>query len=179
MGDMALHRDRVVHLLLGQRAKILAHIWSIVRDRHAAEDLFQELSILAIDRCAEIESDRHFMGWVRTAARWKALRWRERQRRQAAALDDEVLELLDGHWQAFDDTPARDLAEALRACLDRLTPNARRLVDLKYVDELAGATIAQRLGQGVRSVYTALSRVHRALSECLQQKMPQGGAADV
>jgi RNA polymerase sigma-70 factor (ECF subfamily) len=68
------------------------------------------------------------------------------------------------------------MVDALRGCLDRLTPNARRLVTMKYVDGLRGDTIAQQLGRQVRSIYTALSRIHRALSECLAGRAIEGEA---
>jgi RNA polymerase sigma-70 factor (ECF subfamily) len=123
--------------------------------------------VLAIDRCHEIDGEGHFLGWVRKASRFKALKARRQRRSQPLGLDDEVLDLLEGDWQRLDDAPAREMAEALRRCLDRLTPNARRLVELKYVDGLEGARIAEQLGRQLRSVYTALSRIHRALSDCL------------
>jgi RNA polymerase sigma-70 factor (ECF subfamily) len=175
---MGLERDAVVRLLLRERAKILAYIYSILRDAQAAEDVFQDVSVLAIDRCAEIEGERHFLGWVRNAARFKALKAHRDRRGRNLELDDEVLDLLEGAWQRFDDNPARDMVEALRGCLDRLTPRARRLVEMKYVDGLDGAVMAERLGQKVRSIYTALSRVHRALSECLGRRAWEGGLAD-
>jgi RNA polymerase sigma-70 factor (ECF subfamily) len=175
---MALDRDTVVRLLLRERAKVLAYTYAIVRDHQAAEDVFQDVSVLAIDRAPEIEGERHFLGWVRNAARFKALKARRQRRGQPVALEDEVLDLLDGTWQRYDEVPAREMIDALRGCLDRLTPNARQLVELKYVDGLGGALIASRLGRQVRSIYTALSRIHRALSECLAGRALAEGLFD-
>jgi len=183
---MALDRDTVVRLLMRERTKILAYVYAILRDHHAGEDVLQEVSVLAIDRCAEIEGEKHSLGWVRLAARFKALKALRQRRTQPVGLDDEVLDLLEGHWQRFDDTAASEMVDTLRRCLDRLTPNARRLVTMKYVDGLDGARIAERLDRQVRSVYTALSRIHRALSECLAsedsagilRRRPQGHAID-
>ncbi len=164
---MPLERETVLRLLLIERTKILAYLYAILHDHQGAEDVLQDVSVLALDRCTDIEDERHFLGWVRKAARFKALHALRQRRLQPVGLDDEVLDLLDADWQTLDDTSPRDLVDRLRVCLDRLTPNARRLVELKYVEGLAGATIADRLGRHVRSVYTALSRVHRALSDCM------------
>ncbi len=175
---MAISRDTVVRLLLRERSKILAFIYSIVRDHQTAEDVFQDVSVLAIDRCQEIDGESHFLGWVRNAARFKALKARQQRRAQPVQLDDDVLDLIDEGWRRLDDQSARELQDRLRRCLDRLTPNARRLVELKYVDGLQGATIAERLGRQVRSVYTALSRVHRALTHCLEGRALEEGLVD-
>ncbi len=175
---MPLNRETVLRLLLAERVKILAYVYAIVRDHHGAEDVLQDVSVLAIDRCMEIENERHFLGWVRKAARFKALHVHRQRRLQPVGVDDEVLDLLEGDWQALDDTSPRDLLDSLRGCMDRLTPNARRLVELKYVEGLAGATIADRLGRHVRSVYTALSRIHRALSDCMAGDAIDKGLVD-
>jgi RNA polymerase sigma-70 factor (ECF subfamily) len=166
---MALERDTVLRLLLRERAKILAYLHALLPDRTAAEDLFQEVSILALDRCGEIEHERHFLGWLRTAARWKALRAHEKQRAAPVSLDAEVLDLLGAEWSRLDEQPATALVDRLTECLQRLTPEARRLVELKYVEGKEGMTIAAQTGKKLRSVYTALSRVHRALATCLER----------
>jgi RNA polymerase sigma-70 factor (ECF subfamily) len=80
------------------------------------------------------------------------------------------MELLEPEWEAFDPLPARDLVSALEGCLQRQTPNPRALVELKYVEGLEGARIAERLDQQLRSIYTALSRIHRALGDCIRRR---------
>jgi len=167
---LALTADTVVRLLIAERAKILAYIGALVRDRAMAEDVFQEVSMLAVQRCGEIGDETHLAGWLRRTARFKALRAEEQRRRRAARLADDVMDLLEPEWQAFDPLPARDLVAALEGCLQRLTPNARALVELKYVEGLEGARIAERLDQQLRSIYTALSRIHRALGDCIRRR---------
>src|SRR4051812_24664222 len=108
---MAISRDTVVRLLLRERTKVLAFIYSILGDHQAAEDVFQDVSVLAIDRCGEIEGESHLLGWLRNAARFKALKARRQRRAQPVLLDDDVLDLIDGEWQRLDEQPARELQD--------------------------------------------------------------------
>ncbi len=54
---MALEQATVVRILMAERSKLLAYIWSIVRDEHAVEDVFQEVSILAVEKCGQITDE--------------------------------------------------------------------------------------------------------------------------
>ena len=49
-----MQQDRVIRTLVSERAKLLAYAWSILRDEHAAEDVYQEAMLLAVQKCDEI-----------------------------------------------------------------------------------------------------------------------------
>lgn len=168
---MAIDRNTVIRLLLRERTKILAYTHAIVGEQAAAEDIFQELSIMAVDRCGEIEHERHFLGWTRTVARFKALKWRERRRSHAVLLSVEAIDRLNGAWAELDQAPAQDAVSALEKCMERLTPRARNLLHLKYGEGMDGPGLARTVSRGVRSVYTALSRIHRALGDCVRERL--------
>jgi len=61
--------------------------------------------------------------------------------------------------------------EALEACLDELPARLRRLLDLRYVDELPADEIARSVGSTSGSVRVMLSRVRTALADCVQRRL--------
>jgi len=171
---MALQQDLVVQLLLKHRGKLLAAIRAMVGDEHLAEDIFQEVSIAAVSKCYEISDIDHFGPWVRCAARLQALMALRNRNRLPRALTAEVLDVLEQHWSHFDRQPDTDLADALRGCLERLSPYAKRIVETRYMQGKRGTDLAAALQRSVNTVYVALTRVHNALRDCLQQHSAEG-----
>jgi RNA polymerase sigma-70 factor, ECF subfamily len=165
---MGLEPNTVVDRLIADRSKLLAFIWSIVRDFHATEDIFQEVVVAAMSHAGEINDVEHLLSWARQAARFRGIDWLRSQQRQPVLLDDDVLDLLEGQWSRFDTLPASDWADAVRDCARKLTEYARQLITLRYVDGLSGIEVAQRLGRTPRAVYVALGRTYRQLEHCLQ-----------
>ena len=56
---------------------------------------------------------------------------------------------------------------ALARCLERLRPDDRRLIELRYNKNSAVAAISQEIGKSVDAVYKSLRRIHRALLDCV------------
>jgi RNA polymerase sigma-70 factor (ECF subfamily) len=152
--------------IIGRRAYLLAYVRTIVADEHLAEDIFQEVFVLAMRKREEIEDDRLF-AWLRAAARLQALEARERRRNGPATLDAATLDALEAEWDRTDLACAEEDLVALRECLDKLPGRSADLVRLRYAEGLKSGDIARRWNREPNAVYVMLSRVHRKLSECV------------
>ena len=166
---MSLDLDTTVKGLMTDRAKLIGYIAAIVRDRHLAEDLFQEVVTVAIRKCGEIDDADHLLLWARRVARNKALEARRKRRTTPLTLDTDVLDILDARWQRLDQLDSDAELERLRSCLGKLSPRARQVVDLKFVEGLSGIEISRAVGNKVRSVYVALTRAYRDLEACIRR----------
>jgi RNA polymerase sigma-70 factor, ECF subfamily len=173
---MGLQPDIVVDRLLADRSKLLAFIWSIVRDFHATEDIFQEVVVAAMSHAGDIQNTEHLLSWARQAARFKGIDWVRSQKRQPFLLDGDVLDLLEGQWSRLDSVSPLVWTDAVRDCVRKLTDYARQLITLRYVEGLAGREVARRLGRTPRAVYVALGRTYRQLQDCIQGRL--AGAPD-
>jgi RNA polymerase sigma-70 factor (ECF subfamily) len=172
---MPLDHDNCLRLLIRERVKLIGYIRAIVGDVHTAEDVFQQVSVLVLKKLNEIQDADHFMGWMRRAARLEALNAARKSDRQPLTLDNSVAELLAPQWQRYDAVESSDLIEALRACLVKLTPNARQLVEMRYHDDLTSSQIAEKLSRKTATVYQAISRAHQALAECVRDQSDSTG----
>lgn len=170
---MALDHHTIVRLLLAERAKLHAYIWSIVRDDHLTEDVFQDVSILAIDKRDQINDEQHLHRWLRTTARFESLKALREAKRGPVAMDASTLDLIDAHWADYDLTPSSDMTEALRHCIGELSPSARQIIRARYVDGQSGKELAQTLNQKAHSVYVAIGRIHRRLHDCIRERIGQ------
>lgn len=168
---MAVAPEVLVQTLIEERVKVQAYIRSIVPDYHIAEDVFQEVSMLAFREAEHITDRSHLLAWVRRAARHRAINAARRNNRRALPLDEGLASALDQNWQGFDAQPVSERAEALENCMGRLSPAARRLVHLRYTEGLTGDQLAQKLGRPTTSTYVSLSRIHKALAKCIGDRL--------
>lgn len=170
---MSLHQDIVVQLLLKHRGKLLGAIRAMVADEHLAEDIFQEISIAALNKHDEIADEDHFGPWMRTAARLQSLTALRNRNRLPRSLPDEVLGVMEPHWGKFDKRNDADLSDSLRICLERLSPYARQVVRARYSEGKRGNDLAIALNRSINTVYVALSRAHDTLRECLRKRLAE------
>ena len=177
---MALETEQLVRVLMAERNKLLAYIWSITGDFNLGEDVVQEVAMLAMAKGCEVADEARLKVWLRRAARYKALEALREKDRAPSPLSEEVLEKLERHWEPYDELAESTVAEMLRLCFRDLTDNQRRLLSLRYAKGLSSSEIAERLDMKVETVYRAITRAHRSLADCVQGKLAAGerNAAD-
>jgi RNA polymerase sigma-70 factor, ECF subfamily len=168
-------QERSVGLLLSHRAMLLGYIASIVRDPDLAEDVFQNVALVVLDKADAVARDEEFPAWARRVARLESLAALRKRRRAPELLDQSVLELLEDEWSAGDAGPVA-ARKALRECVEKLSPYARELIRLRYVDGLSGQAVAERLNRSANTVYVALSRTYRHLAGCVESRLAREGA---
>lgn len=169
---MALTEETIVRELLRQQTKLVAFAWSLMRDPHQADDLFQDVCLEAIRKRDEIVDEAHLGSWAMQAIRFRAIDLLRADRRHRRILSEQVVDRLQASWQT---TPAHDkpMNEALQQCVGELSPYSRQLVKLRYVDGLGGTEVASVLRRNVEAIYKALSRVHRTLAQCVRKRLAE------
>lgn len=176
MGREATEEDFLRHVL-SERQKLLAYIRSIVRRRDLAEDLFQDVCVLALQKRHEIADVTHLAGWLRVSARQLAMNAIRKHGHREQLLGDRIHELMETRWQRLDGVEGSALGEALEHCLGRLGGPARDLLRARYAEGVSSGQLAKRLGRPVGSLYTTLSRIHKALAQCVIERVALAGRA--
>lgn len=166
---MTMKADEVVQILLRERLRVAAVAVAIVRDVHAADDIFQQVVLSALESLAKFREPGHVLAWAIRAARHRAIDLA--QRRQVRCLPDQVLDLLEARWA---DPAARgwsDQMEALHRCIARLAGPARELLQMRYVGGLSASVISADLRRTTDAIYQSLSRIHRWLRKCVEREL--------
>jgi RNA polymerase sigma-70 factor (ECF subfamily) len=166
---MGLDQQTVVQVLLRERIRITASVMPMLRDSHAADDVFQQVVVQALEDRERFREPEHVRAWALRVARHRAID--QLSKRGTQCLDAGVLDLLEQHWVS---APADELAarvEALQRCMGKLPGHARELLRLRYEDGLRCAAVASRLRRTVDAVYQSLSRVHRQLRQCVEREL--------
>lgn len=166
-----MEREKVIRQLFDERLAVMAYLNSIVHDRHHAEDLFQDISVEAIEKGETIEDAQHLTRWLRTASRYRAIDHLRRKGNRALTFEPELMDKLDQVWQeAAGDQPA-ERVEALRQCMGHMPKGTREIIRLRYEDNRTGSQIAEDTGRSSNAIYLALSRAHKALRDCIEQRL--------
>lgn len=169
---MTLSHDEIMRALFAARQRLGAAAWLITRDAQAAEDIFQNVALKALTKGATFEHEGALLSWATVSARREALDWLRRRKPEVPILDTDVLELLDGEAAAAPAEGGR--VGALRDCLEQVPAASRRLLELRYAEGRSCAELAAEVGTGLDAVYQRLSRLHRQLRACVEQRL--GGA---
>jgi RNA polymerase sigma-70 factor (ECF subfamily) len=147
---------------------------SAVRDRAAADDLFQETLLTAWRNLDRFDKSRPFGPWLRGIAAKLVLAHRRKSARAFVLCDPSLLEHLDRRCEALQkqtgDTLDDKLA-GLRDCIERIPEHYRRAVQLRYSENLRGQSLADRLEISIENVKKRLQRGREKILECLETKL--------
>ena len=144
-------------------------------DRHVAEDVNQEVWLLAIEQFDRFDPGRgRFRDWLLGIARHRALRQHRGAPGQAVRVEPDGLpdglpppDLLEG----------RERADVVRAALLCLHDGSRKVLLAKYAEGLSVAEIAAQTGRSAKAVESLLSRARSQLRALLRPYFshPTGG----
>ncbi len=166
-----LDAREAIRLLMAHRGSLFGYVTAITGDPLLAEDVFQEVSVLVLEKHHEVYGPEAFPAWIRSLARYRALDQVRKRKRNPISLSADVIESLDSDWDDLDRNEDSDRIAALKRCLERLTPRSRRLVELRYEENRNGKQIAETVRRPLNTVYVALSRIHGNLAECVRRRL--------
>jgi RNA polymerase sigma-70 factor (ECF subfamily) len=171
-------RDRFAWSVMYQRhvRDVFGLVYHLVGgDRDVAEDVNQEVWLLAIERFDRFEPGRgQFRDWLLGIARHRALRHHRRATVQAASGRTDGL---SGDLPPPDLLEGRERADVVRAALLCLRDGSRTVLLAKYAEGRSVAEIAAQTGQSAKAVESLLSRARGQLRDLLRSYFspPSGG----
>jgi len=163
-------RRELMRLALEHRAQLWGFLMGLTKDPQKAEDLFQNTYLILCEKWEQYRPGTNFMAWARQIARYEFLASVDPDRRPFLTAETEVLELaLHAAEREVLPSIRRD---ALRHCLDQL-PDARgrRVLELRYGQGLPGDRVAREVDLSTNALYLLLSRVRRALQDCVERRL--------
>lgn len=169
--SMILPEKDVLQMLMNSRHRIAAAAWVIVRDAHAAEDIFQNVALKAMTRDVTFEAEGAVLSWAFITARREGLDWLRKHKRETLCLDSDIMDLLDREWLTETAHSGGARMEALQECLETVPENSRQLLRLRYFEGHHCEEVAQKLGAGLDAIYKRLSRLHEALKTCIEARL--------
>jgi RNA polymerase sigma-70 factor (ECF subfamily) len=147
----------VSRLLVEHRHALQAYLYGFLHDHHSVDDVFQELSIVAIQKAGEFETGTNFLAWAFSIARNK-LREYLRSRR-GIVIGDTVFDKMEEAFAHAADQDLERRKSALRRCLSLLEDRERRFLTRRYLQGLSPGAIAVETRQTRTAVNSLLQRL--------------------
>jgi RNA polymerase sigma-70 factor (ECF subfamily) len=147
-----------------------AYIGSVVRDVHAQEDVFQDVSRTLWQSFDQYDPERSFGAWARGVATRKMLEARRKNARFPLIFPQETLEAILDAFDA-DEENQRLQESALQLCLEALPEKSRQILNARYQTGLKCDRIAKQLGMNLKAVHQVLCRLRKGLEECIQHRL--------
>jgi RNA polymerase sigma-70 factor, ECF subfamily len=136
--------------------------YSILLDRHLAEDVAQQTFVKACENIASLRQTDRFGAWLSRICRNTAIQ-EDRQRRRLAAYQRQQT---DSPESTEDDS----LPQAIRAAIATLPPMYREIVVLHYYDQQSYERIESMLGITGHCVRGRLFRARKRIEAYLKQR---------
>lgn len=146
---------------------LFRYVVSLVKDRHLAEDILQEVFIRIYRKLRWLRDPEAFRAWTYQIASREAFRYLKREQRWTDQVRDEAtlatVEVADGEFP-------RELIASLPQLVDELSPASRAVVVLFYLHELSLTETAAVLEIPVGTAKSRLAYGLKTLRRSLERK---------
>jgi len=166
-------REEFAENLRRNQTQIFSFIYSLVRNFDDADDLFQRTSLILWRKFERFDRSRSFVAWACGVARFEVANFlRDRDRRRQYFCDDLDAFLIDAHAEL---EHIEERREALAECMKKLRLRDQQLLQECYDGSAGIAEIARNWERSIQSIHNSLSRIRRALHECVQRNLERRG----
>jgi len=163
-----------VQLFMRHQRRLFLHILAQVPQPVDAEEILQEVNLIAWSKFQQFRPGTNFLAWVSKIAAFEILKYRGRKRRERLQFSEEFLDVI-----AQESLLQAEMLDARRAalaeCLKRLRSKDRELIRQRYAAGEKGKHLAESIGRPANSVYQSLGRIRRTLMECMQRRLALEG----
>ena len=173
MSSEHARRELFLQHLSGCESTLRAFIAGALAAVQERADFFQEVVLILWRRYDDFDASRPFLPWAMGVASRRMKEEYRRSARRPGLLPAEQLDQLAGALTAGAGESAGPAAEeeALRECLAALPEASARLVQRRYFENAAIEALGSETGQSPAAIYQTLSRLRRALGDCIRRRL--------
>lgn len=147
-------------------------------DHAAALDIAQDTFLKLYARIRDFRAESSFDTWIYRMVVNSCLDHRRRSRRLVPIADDFLMNL-QASGNSLDDMLRSERNGRVRSAVDRLSPDLRMTIVLRYTEGLSYEQIAEVLGCSQGTVASRLNRAHKALERRLSHLVKGNGDSHV
>ncbi len=169
-------RDAFRALFETYKNKVYSVALRFAGEEAAAMDIAQDTFVKLFSCMADFRGDSGFETWVYRMVVNSCLDQKRRTRR-LIPLADELMMTLRASGDALSQMLREEVGNRVRAAVEKLPPDLRIVVVLRYTEGLAYGQIAEVMGCSPGTVASRLSRAHKALERRLAGLAKEGAHA--
>lgn len=163
-----------MRLVFANERRIYAYIYVLIPVRTEAEDIFQETLTVMWNKFHTFQEGKDFGAWGIGIAYNLVRNYRRKKARTRLYLEEDIENLLE--QEARQSIKCLDSRiEALRTCLSHLNPLDRKILQLRYEEDVSVKTIAKKVNHTTKVIYTKLARANDLLLRCIRRTLAEQG----
>ena len=159
-----------IKLLTSHQVRLRAFALSLIPHWADAEEVIQEANLVMWRKFDQFRPGSSFFSWSCKIIHLTAKDFRKRQGRSKICFGDEFMQQVADQTEQMEDELA-EREQMLNQCLSKLKEKQRQMLHLRYQQGQTVERIAMILGSTAKAIYQALSRVHKALFDCVERRM--------
>jgi RNA polymerase sigma-70 factor (ECF subfamily) len=161
------NRTAMHTLYCRHNVRVYRFIFRMVRDTTVAEDLVSQVFLDVWRTAGQFEGRAQVSTWLLSIARFKALT-ALRQRRHEDVDQEDVLEIADDAETPEQALDRRRTSDILRACIAKLSPAHREIINLVYYHEKSVEEVGAIIGIPQSTVKTRMFYARKQLADLLK-----------
>lgn len=161
---------RFISLFAKNQYAVHGYIRALVPNRADAEDIMQEVSYTLWNKWHTFDPETDFIRWACAVAFIEILRYRRKSAKDRLWFNEPLMELLAADFRRNADMHSARL-DALVTCLEKLNPQDRRLVEVRYRQGGSVQRMADELGKPLSTIYKMLNRIRTSLRRCIDHSL--------
>ncbi len=158
-------RDGFAQIVYDYYDGLVLYLNTWLNNIHDAEDMAQETLVVLVSKKPEFGGKSSFKTWLYGIGRNVTVAYLRKNHRIVAASPEDLTLLSEQEQKEAGDYFADEEKQTLHRCLMRLKPEYRRVLWLKYFEDMSAAEIATAMGKSVFSVNHLVKRGKKALRE--------------
>ncbi len=174
--DSSDNYEQFVELFTQNEQALRTFVRSLVPTWHDADEIMQEVALVAWQKFGEFELGTSFIKWTCVIARFKALAYRRKFARERLAFNEALMEVMAEEATRESDQRKREY-EALESCLKKLPEKQKRWVTLAHTPGISSKELAEEIGMKPGAFYMRLNRIRGTLLSCINKNLKQEGIA--
>ncbi len=161
----------IVSLLTQNQSALRLYVESLMPGDSHGDDVAQETNTIIWEKRGDFEIGTNFKAWAFSIARFQVRKYRFKQAKDARLVFCEELEemIAEEMTDQLDDLSEHHVA--LQACLQKLKPVDRDLINHRYFKKTSLKEYAAKVGRSIGGLKVTLHRIRNRLLICVEKRI--------
>ncbi|MBN2065115.1 MAG: sigma-70 family RNA polymerase sigma factor [Sedimentisphaerales bacterium] len=161
-----------MQLFLKSQRRIYGYVMAKIASPVDADDIVQETASLLWQKFDDYTPGTDFTAWAISVARFKILRYLRDKKNYRMKFSDKTMEIIE-QLEAIEAGDEDIRIESLKKCLQKLNPDEKKILELRYEDGATLKALSGRVGININTLYNRISKIHVVLLNCVKKSMTQ------
>lgn len=168
--------SRLLKAFMSNQSTIQAVSYALCRDYHLVQDIMQDSIVTILEKKDAYDEERPFLPWALKITRLKTLETlrKHSQNRRLVVSEEAALKIQGAVIEELNNASVDERTESMVFCLQKLKPEHRQMMRLKYFDNVKVEQIAKRLKKSFSSIQSQILRLRLKLRKCIEQRANYG-----